>query len=158
LQIKPKTSERVLCYVGLCLTGMPTMTQNPFIKVDLHESPIPSTHRGLFRYRRLLPGAWQTPSFIRYARPGVLCHGVWRPERQCHRRTSAGLVGDSDWPGLAQVCEVGRHVITPKTAQERIAVVYGVTSLRPERATPHRRLEGIGGWREHITLGTRCDA
>ena len=26
------------------------------------------------------------PSFIRYARPGVLCHDVWRPERQCHRR------------------------------------------------------------------------
>jgi len=86
LQIKPKTSERILCYVGLCLTGMPTMTQNPFIKVDLHESLTPSTHRGLLQYRRLLPGAWQMPSFIRYARPGVLCHDVWRPERQCHRR------------------------------------------------------------------------
>src|SRR6266851_8401261 len=29
--------------------------------------------------------------------------------------TSEALVGDSDWPGLAQVFEVGRHVITKKT-------------------------------------------
>jgi DDE_Tnp_1-associated/Transposase DDE domain len=50
--------------------------------------------------------------------------------------TSAALVGYSDWPGLAQVFEVGRHVITPKTEKERVEVVYGVTSLRPERATP----------------------
>jgi predicted transposase YbfD/YdcC len=55
--------------------------------------------------------------------------------------TSEALVGYSDWPGLAQVFEVGRHVITPKTEKERVEVVYGVTSLRPERATPHRLLE-----------------
>ncbi|HSX82333.1 MAG TPA: hypothetical protein VLQ80_27700, partial [Candidatus Saccharimonadia bacterium] len=35
---------------------------------------------------RLSTGAWQMLSFIRYARPGVLCHDVWRPGRQCHRR------------------------------------------------------------------------
>jgi predicted transposase YbfD/YdcC len=59
--------------------------------------------------------------------------------------TSEALVGYSDWPGLAQVCEVGRHVITQKTAKERVEVVYGVTSLRPERATPHRLLELVRG-------------
>src|SRR5215472_11900410 len=59
--------------------------------------------------------------------------------------TSAALVGYSDWPGLAQVFEVGRHVITQKTAKERVEVVYGVTSLRPERATPHRLLELVRG-------------
>jgi predicted transposase YbfD/YdcC len=59
--------------------------------------------------------------------------------------TSAALVGYSDWPGLAQVFEVGRHVITQKTATERIEVVYGITSLRPERATPHRLLELVRG-------------
>jgi predicted transposase YbfD/YdcC len=59
--------------------------------------------------------------------------------------TSAALVGYSDWPGLAQVFEVGRHVITPKTEKERVAVVYGVTSLHPERATPHRLLELVRG-------------
>jgi predicted transposase YbfD/YdcC len=59
--------------------------------------------------------------------------------------TSAALVGYSDWPGLAQVFELGRHVITQKTGQERAEVVYGVTSLRPERATPGRLLELVRG-------------
>src|SRR6266853_2118053 len=55
--------------------------------------------------------------------------------------TSAALVGYSDWPGLAQAFEGGRHVITKKTEKERVEVVYGVTSLSPERATPKRLLE-----------------
>ena len=59
--------------------------------------------------------------------------------------TSEALVGYSDWPGLAQVFELGRHVITKKTAKERAEVVYGVTSLRPERATPGRVLELVRG-------------
>jgi predicted transposase YbfD/YdcC len=50
--------------------------------------------------------------------------------------TSAALVGYSTWPGLAQVFELGRHVFIQKTGAERVEVVYGVTSLRPERATP----------------------
>ena len=59
--------------------------------------------------------------------------------------TSEALVGYSDWPGLAQVFEVGRHVITKKTGTERVEVVYGVTSLSPERATPGRVLELVRG-------------
>jgi predicted transposase YbfD/YdcC len=59
--------------------------------------------------------------------------------------TSAALVGYSDWPGLAQVFEVGRHVIIQKTGQERVEVVYGVTSLNPERATPGRVLDLVRG-------------
>jgi predicted transposase YbfD/YdcC len=59
--------------------------------------------------------------------------------------TSEAWVGDSEWPGLAQVFEVGRHVITQKTEKERVEVVYGVTSLRPKRAPPHRLLELVRG-------------
>jgi predicted transposase YbfD/YdcC len=59
--------------------------------------------------------------------------------------TSEALVGYSDWPGLARVFELGRHVITQKTGEERAEVVYGVTSLRPERATPGRLLELVRG-------------
>jgi predicted transposase YbfD/YdcC len=59
--------------------------------------------------------------------------------------TSEALVGYSDWPGLAQVFEVGRHVIEKKTGQDRVEVVYGVTSLSPERATPERLLELVRG-------------
>jgi predicted transposase YbfD/YdcC len=64
---------------------------------------------------------------------------------QRHITTSEALVGYSDWPGLAQVFEVGRHVITQKTGKERAEVVYGITSLRPERATPERLLDLVRG-------------
>ena len=64
---------------------------------------------------------------------------------QRHLTTSEALVGYSDWPALAQVFELGRHVITQKTGQERAEVVYGVTSLCPERATPGRLLELVRG-------------
>ena len=59
--------------------------------------------------------------------------------------TSEALVGYSDWPGLAQVFELGRHVMFPKTGKERVEVVYGVTSLSPQRATPARLLELVRG-------------
>ena len=59
--------------------------------------------------------------------------------------TSAALVGYSDWPGLAQVFELGRHVMFQKTGKERVEVVYGVTSLCPERATPERLLTLVRG-------------
>jgi len=59
--------------------------------------------------------------------------------------TSEALVGYNDWPGLAQVFELGRYVITQKTGKERTEVVYGVTSLRPERATPGRLLALVRG-------------
>jgi predicted transposase YbfD/YdcC len=59
--------------------------------------------------------------------------------------TSEALVGYSDWPGLAQVFELGRHVIDQKTGKERVEVVYGVTSLSPQRATPTRLLELVRG-------------
>ena len=59
--------------------------------------------------------------------------------------TSEALGGYSDWPGLAQVFELGRHVIDQKTGKERVEVVYGVTSLSPQRATPARLLELVRG-------------
>ena len=59
--------------------------------------------------------------------------------------TSEALVGYTDWPGLAQVFEIGRHVITQKTGVERVEVVYGVTSLRPERVSPGQLLEFVRG-------------
>ena len=59
--------------------------------------------------------------------------------------TREALASYSDWPGLAQVFELGRHVIMQKTGVERVDVVYGVTSLTPERATPIRLLELVRG-------------
>jgi predicted transposase YbfD/YdcC len=64
---------------------------------------------------------------------------------QRHLTTSEALVGDSDWPGLAQVFELGRHVMLQKTGKERVEVVYGATSLRPEQASPERLLALVRG-------------
>jgi predicted transposase YbfD/YdcC len=79
--------------------------------------------------------------------------------------TSEALVGYSPWPGLAQVCEVGRHVLIQKTGQERVEVVYGVTSLTSERATPGRVLDLVRGhwsienkshWVRDVTFDEDC--
>jgi predicted transposase YbfD/YdcC len=88
------------------------------------------------------------------ARPVAIGHGRIA---QRNLTTSEALVGYSDGPGLAQVCALGRHVITQKTAKERTAVVYGVTRLGPERATPGRLLELVRGqWQmEHKSHGGR---
>src|SRR5712692_6461279 len=75
--------------------------------------------------------------------------------------TSEALVGYSDWPGLAQGFELGRHVIIQNTGEERVEVVYGVTSLRPERATPghllalvrgHWQIENKSHWVRDVTF------
>jgi predicted transposase YbfD/YdcC len=80
---------------------------------------------------------------------------------QRHITTSEALVGYSDWPGLAQVFELGRHVIIQNTGEERVEVVYGVTSLRPERATPghllalvrgHWQIENKSHWVRDVTF------
>jgi predicted transposase YbfD/YdcC len=71
--------------------------------------------------------------------------------------TRAARVGYSDWPGLAQVFELGRHVMLQKTGEERVEVVYGVTSLSAERATPERlRALVRGQWQiENQSHGVR---
>jgi len=76
--------------------------------------------------------------------------------------TSEALVGYSNWPGLAQVFKLGRHVITPKTTEERVEVVYGITSLSPERGMPERLLALVRGhWqienKLHWVRDVTCD-
>ncbi len=64
---------------------------------------------------------------------------------------------------MAQVFALGRHVIIKKTGKERVEVVYGVPSLRPEQADPgrllelvrsHWRMENTSPWVRDVT----CDA
>ena len=60
-------------------------------------------------------------------------------------QTSDILMGHSDWPGLAQVFQVERHIILKKTGEVREEVVAGVTSLSPEGADAPRLLALIRG-------------
>ena len=81
-------------------------------------------------------------------------HGRIEPR---HLRTSTVLVGDSNWPGLAQVCQSERQVMVKKTGEYREEVVAGVTSLGPESATAACLLALVRGhWQiEHQSHGVR---
>ena len=64
-------------------------------------------------------------------------HGRIEPRRLT---TSTALVGNSDWPGLAQVFQLERSATRKKTGEQRHEVVSGVTSLGPDQAGPERLL------------------
>lgn len=53
---------------------------------------------------------------------------------------STALVGYTDWPGLQQVFRLERTVTVKKTGLQRHQVVYGITSLSPQRANAARLL------------------
>jgi len=59
--------------------------------------------------------------------------------------TSDVLIGYSDWPGLGQVFQLERQVVSKKTGEVREEVVAGVTSLAPERADAARLLALVRG-------------
>ncbi len=84
------------------------------------------------------------PAGARHATARTVDIGPGRLEQR-HRTTRAALGGDSDWPGLAPVCDLGRHGITPKTTAERVDVVSGGTSRSPARGTPARGLDLVRG-------------
>ena len=65
----------------------------------------------------------------------TLDHGHGRLE-ECRLTASTALVESSDWPSLAPVFQVERRVTVKKSGAQRAEVVYGVTSLSPERAGP----------------------
>jgi predicted transposase YbfD/YdcC len=52
--------------------------------------------------------------------------------------SSDELKGYSDWPGLHQVFELTRTVVSKKTGEVRKETVYGITSLSPEEASANR--------------------
>ena len=79
--------------------------------------------------------------------PGT-AHTVNSGHGRIEQRTltaSAALAGVNAWPGLAHVFQLARQVMSKKTGQERDEVVYGVTSLAAERATPARLLALVRG-------------
>src|SRR5262245_19607128 len=85
-------------------------------------------------------------------------HGRLEPRRLT---ASTALVGYSDWPGLAQVVHIARHVTVKTSGAQRHDVVDGVTSLGPERAGPeqllgvlrqHWQIENQSHWVRDVTF------
>lgn len=62
---------------------------------------------------------------------------------------SDAMQGLSDWPGLHQVMKLERTVINKTTGEVRDEIVYGVSSLSAQRATPAQLNEL---WRKHWTI------
>jgi len=78
------------------------------------------------------------------------CHGDRiETRRLC---ASTALEGYLQWPGHAQVLELRRAVTNKRTSKTRHEIVYGITSLGPERATPAQLLRL---WREHWHIENR---
>lgn len=50
-----------------------------------------------------------------------------------------------DWPGVAQVAQLTRTVTTKKTGKTTIEVVYVITTLSRQKASPQRLLELVRG-------------
>ena len=65
--------------------------------------------------------------------------GHGRIEARCLTASTA-LVGYTDWPGMQQVFRLERTVTINKTGTQRHEVVYGITSLTPQRANAARLL------------------
>jgi hypothetical protein len=70
------------------------------------------------------------------------------------RTTSTALVGYHDWPGLAQVFHLERHVTTKARPGQCSDGVYRVTSLHPEQAEPKRLLSLV---RQHWQIERRSN-
>ncbi len=79
-----------------------------------------------------------------HAAHSINLHGDRIEER--HLVASNALAGYTDWPGLQQVMQLERRTLNKQKQVLRHEVVYGVTSLSPERASAHQLLKL---WREH---------
>jgi predicted transposase YbfD/YdcC len=78
------------------------------------------------------------------------CHGGRVETRRLSASTA--LQGYLTWPGHAQVLELHRMVTQKRTSKTRHEVVYGITSLAPERASAAQLLRL---WREHWHVENR---
>ena len=78
------------------------------------------------------------------------CHGDRVETRRLYASTA--LQDYLEWPGHAQVLELRRLVTNKRTSETRQEVVYGITSLAPERASAAQLLQL---WREHWHVENR---
>jgi predicted transposase YbfD/YdcC len=86
----------------------------------------------------LLPGMGSPPKDFRSSSMTSKGHG--RIEVRT-LTTSSQLNDFLDWPFLQQVFQLERQVTISKTGRMRHEIVYGITSLPPELASPHQLLQ-----------------
>lgn len=85
----------------------------------------------------LIPGMGCPPKGFRSATLTNKGHG----RIEVRTLTASSQLNDFlDWPFLQQVFRLERQITTPKTGKTRCEVVYGITSLPAEDASPHQLL------------------
>ncbi len=81
-------------------------------------------------------------------------------EQRCLTATTA-LNAYLDWPGVQQVFRIERRIVRRRTGEVREEVVYGLTSLPPERASAaqllafnraHWTIENRSHWVRDVTF------
>lgn len=109
----------------------------------------------LFQPETCLPGTSPVITDLRTASTTDKGHG----RLETRRLTASSLLAESsDWPHLAQVFQLERTVCDPKTGERRSEVVYGLTSLPAEVASPQRLLALVRGhWAIESQLHWRRD-
>ena len=96
----------------------------------------------LFQPETCLPGTSPVITDLRTAETTDKQHG----RLETRRLTASSLLAEgSDWPHLAQVFKLERTVRYLKTGATRTEVVYGLTSLTADVASPHRLLDLVRG-------------
>jgi hypothetical protein len=76
------------------------------------------------------------------------------PNRNPYLTTSSQLNDFLDWPFLQQVFKLERQILLQKTGQTRHEVVFGVTSLSVEEASPDQLLQLLRSyWKIENCLG-----
>ena len=89
------------------------------------------------------------------AETGTAARSVDKGHGRLERRrlwASTALVGDSDWPGLAQALCVEREVVELATGEVRRERAYAVTSLAPAQADA---ATALAPWRGHWEIENR---
>jgi len=92
----------------------------------------------VFQPEACVPGFSPTPKDFRTAQTLDKGHG----RLEVRTLTTSSLLKDyADWPYLEQVFKLERQVTHLKDGQMHHQLVFGITSLRPDEADPHRLLK-----------------
>jgi predicted transposase YbfD/YdcC len=92
--------------------------------------------------RKWVSALFEQPIWLREAVQTAETKDAAHGRIEARKLSASSALNDHDlWPGLEQVLKIERTVIEKKSGRQRQEVVFGVTSLRRERASAERLIE-----------------
>lgn len=105
-----------------------------------NQAEVQETIAHLFEPEPVTPGFASTPTDFKTARRVNKSHG----RLECRALTASSMLKDYlDWPYLEQVFKLERCLVNSKTGVVTRQIVYGLTSLPAERASPEQLLDYV---------------